>query len=230
MTWITTQSGKNFSYDDPRDFDITDIAQALSNICRFTGHLPRFYSVAQHSVIASQIVPEHLAFEALMHDAHEAYVGDVNSPLKALLQDYKAIETRVEQALRTQFKLPLEMSPAVKHADMVMLGTERRDFGLDNGVPWPCLEGIELLGDEIKPLSPGGAYNAFMVRYHQLTLGARWYHVDDRMPSLCKPTRVVTSDGSEYLASYIDHWGWSDDSKGHSDDAYVPHVEWWCDE
>lgn len=231
MTWINTYTGKHFNYNDPRDFDIKDIAQALSNICRFTGHLGQFYSVAQHSVIASQIVPEHLAFEALMHDAHEAYVGDVNAPLKSLLPSYRSIERRVERALRTQFKLPLRMSADVKRADMVMLATERRDFGMDDGTPWPCLEGVEPLAQMITPLRPAAACSAFMFRYHELTLAKRWYHVDDKLPELLtKHYRVVTADGSEYLASYVNGVGWFDCNKPEPVDRCVRDVEWWCEE
>jgi len=87
VSYIQTLSGKKFSYQfaTADDIDIEDIANALSNICRFAGHLPEFYSVAQHSVLVSQIVPPEFAFEALMHDAAEAYCQDIPAPLKALL-------------------------------------------------------------------------------------------------------------------------------------------------
>ncbi len=75
MSYIQTLSGKKFDYlnSTTDDVEIEDIANALSHICRFSGHLPEFYSVAQHSVLCSQIVPPDFAFEALMHDAAEAY-------------------------------------------------------------------------------------------------------------------------------------------------------------
>ncbi len=67
--------GSIFYYDriNKDDIDINDIAVSLSNICRFAGHLSHFYSVAQHAVLCSQLVPQEFAFEALMHDATEAY-------------------------------------------------------------------------------------------------------------------------------------------------------------
>ncbi len=78
--WIQVRSGRKFHPLDPRpeDVDINDIAHALSNLCRFTGHCTDFYSVAQHSVIASQIVPPASALAALLHDASEAYMGDIS--------------------------------------------------------------------------------------------------------------------------------------------------------
>jgi 5'-deoxynucleotidase YfbR-like HD superfamily hydrolase len=86
MSFIQTLSGKRFDYINSTadDVDIEDIANALSNICRFAGHVPEFYSVAQHSVLCSQIVPPEFAFEALMHDAAEAYCQDIPQPLKLL--------------------------------------------------------------------------------------------------------------------------------------------------
>ncbi|EHX22395.1 hypothetical protein ECDEC12A_5375, partial [Escherichia coli DEC12A] len=79
MSFIKTFSGKHFYYDkiNKDDIDINDIAVSLSNICRFAGHLSHFYSVAQHAVLCSQLVPQEFAFEALMHDATEAYCQDI---------------------------------------------------------------------------------------------------------------------------------------------------------
>ncbi|HAF5811207.1 TPA: HD family hydrolase, partial [Salmonella enterica] len=102
MSFIQTLSGKQFDYLSATidDIDIEDIAVALSNICRFSGHLPKFYSVAQHSVLCSQLVSPEFAFEALMHDAAEAYCQDIPAPLKALLPDYREIEKRTDQLIR----------------------------------------------------------------------------------------------------------------------------------
>jgi hypothetical protein len=129
--WITTVSGKRFFYEHPEDFafDPEDIAYALSNICRFAGHTRAFYSVAQHCVLVSEIVPPSLALQGLLHDAAEAYTGDVVGPLKSLLPDFKfEIEVPTEEALFGQLGVPFEMNPMVKVADLMALATEIRDL------------------------------------------------------------------------------------------------------
>lgn len=172
MSFIQTLSGKHFDYLNAQtdDVDIEDIATALSNICRFAGHLPEFYSVAQHSVLCSQIVPQEYAFEALMHDAAEAYCQDIPAPLKRLLPDYRRIETLVDDLIRSKFGLPLHQSDLVKYADLTMLATERRDLEIDDCTPWLILEGIpasDLI--QIVPLRPGQAYGLFMNRFNELS-------------------------------------------------------------
>ncbi|MGO4379664.1 metal-dependent phosphohydrolase [Pseudoduganella sp. RAF19] len=164
---IFTQSGRYFSFTNPSesDFDIGDIAHALSNICRFTGHVREFYSVAQHSVLVSLAVPPKYAMAGLLHDATEAFIGDVASPLKAILPDYKAIEKRIEEAVLTRFGVDPLLPPEVKQADMVLLATERRDLMPEGAGYWPCLTGVTPLDFEIVPLTPEQAKAAFLKRY-----------------------------------------------------------------
>lgn len=170
MSLIRTLSGKHFDFlnIDPESICIEDIAAALSNLCRFTGHLDHFYSVAQHSVLTSYLVPPQLAMEALLHDAAEAYCNDISSPLKALLPDYRAILGRVEAAVIQKFGLPEAKSRGVKYADLVMLATERRDLDLDDGLEIPELEGIEPSPMMISPLMPRQAQVLFLQRYQNL--------------------------------------------------------------
>ncbi|PRD13125.1 hypothetical protein [Pantoea coffeiphila] len=170
MTWINTLSGKHFSFTDTdaETISIEDIAGALSNLCRFTGHVQDFYSVAQHSMYVSRLVPPEMALEALLHDAAEAYCGDVSSPLKAFLPDYQVIEHRVDQFIRDKFNLPAAMSAQVKRADLIMLATERRDFDMDDETPWLVLEGIECADFMIYPLTPRQARVQFLQRYNEL--------------------------------------------------------------
>lgn len=108
---IITRRGHYFDFLDPKPdtIEIEDIAWGLANTCRFGGQSLEFYSVAQHSVMASFfIAPEgqraaDLRREALMHDAAEAYIGDIPKPLKQLLPDYKVVEERVETAIARKF-------------------------------------------------------------------------------------------------------------------------------
>ncbi|WP_194761201.1 HD family hydrolase [Pantoea ananatis] len=171
MSWITTQSGKHFDYTNVTAdaICIEDIACALSNICRFTGHVQDFYSVAQHSVHVSYLVEPEFALEALLHDAAEAYCSDINSQLKRLLHDYRYMIKSVEKVIAAKYGLPPEMSPQVKHADLVMLATERRDLDLDDGKPWPMLKGIEPASHFIiSPFNPRQARVLFLQRYNDL--------------------------------------------------------------
>lgn len=117
MSFIKTFSGKHFYYDriNKDDIDINDIAVSLSNICRFAGHLSHFYSVAQHAVLCSQLVPQEFAFEALMHDATEAYCQDIPAPLKRLLPDYKQMEEKIDAVIREKYGLP----PVTEHARQI---------------------------------------------------------------------------------------------------------------
>jgi 5'-deoxynucleotidase YfbR-like HD superfamily hydrolase len=171
VSYIQTLSGKKFSYQfaTTDDIEIEDIANALSNICRFAGHLPEFYSVAQHSVLTSLIVPAEFAFEALMHDAAEAYCQDIPAPLKALLPDYQRIETLVDDLIRQKYGINPEQAGVVKYADLVMLATERRDLDIDDGSVWQVLEGIPATDAfQIVPLRPGQAFGLFMNRFNEL--------------------------------------------------------------
>lgn len=170
MTWILTQSGRHFDFaaPGPEQIEITDIAHALSHECRYAGHVHRFYSVAQHSVLASRIVPPEHALEALLHDGAEAYCKDIPSPLKALLPDYGRIEWTVDAAIRGKFDLPMCISRPVKHADLILLATERRDLMPEDDTDWPILAGIQPLPETITPLDSRAAYKAFMARWIEL--------------------------------------------------------------
>jgi hypothetical protein len=178
---IQVYSGQYFDYRYPHDhrYTVTEIAHALSNICRYTGHCERFYSVAQHSVLVSHEVPREYALQGLLHDAVEAYCGDVNKPLKSLLPEYSKIEAQVEAALLEAFGLPASLDPSVKAADLKLLKTEQRDLmQIDDPVKWygvdywSRIRDIEPCPYVIVPLPPKAARLAFIERYMELTGGA----------------------------------------------------------
>lgn len=110
---------------DPEDIQIEAIAHALSNQCRWTGHVSEFLSVAEHSVLCSYIEP---TLDCLLHDASEAYLSDLARPIKhapGLGEVYRECETRLEQVIAERFGLaPPPMSDAVKAADNAMLFRE----------------------------------------------------------------------------------------------------------
>lgn len=112
---------------DPENLHIEDIATALSRICRFGGHSSAFYSVAQHSILVTALVPQECQKAALLHDAAEAYLGDVIKPLKVLLgAAYKQLEDRFETAIYRKYGVQISsvVKAEVKQADMLMLEME----------------------------------------------------------------------------------------------------------
>ncbi len=112
---------------DPRmnEVALIDIAHSLSMQCRFTGHARTFYSVAEHSVHVSHCVPEELALVALLHDATEAYVTDVASPVKRHLENYADLEALNWAVIAEKFDLPRQLPEEVHVADQAMLMRER---------------------------------------------------------------------------------------------------------
>lgn len=139
MTCIQTWSGRTFDLTDPDPdtVDVDDIAHALSLMCRFTGHVREHYSVAQHCVIVSGLVPPEHALAGLLHDAPEAYIGDVSRPLKALLPEYRVIEQGVWAAVAARFYIYPRLPQSVKDADTLALYWERRDLLGPPAQPWP---------------------------------------------------------------------------------------------
>ena len=112
------------------DIDIEDIAHALSMICRFGGHCSRHYSVAEHSLLVAQMVPEEYRLSALLHDASEAYLGDVIAPLKRMpgMEGYCVLERKMEQLIEEKFGVRFVDDPIIKEADLKALYIEGRSF------------------------------------------------------------------------------------------------------
>src|ERR1700748_1732531 len=174
--YIQTVSGRwvNPFEPDPAQLDASDIARALANQCRFGGHSRVFYSVAQHCVIVSHVVEERGgdiedAFAALMHDAGEAYLGDMPPPIKhrsALGAAFREAEARLEEAIRERFKIKPDV-PEIKRVDRSLLATERRAFSAE-AWHWPELEDVAPLDLELTAWSPDRAADEFAKRYAEL--------------------------------------------------------------
>lgn len=172
--WIQTYSGVRFYPLDPlaEEVNIVDIAHALSNNCRFAGHTAEHYSVAQHSVAVSKLVPPEDALWGLLHDAAEAYTGDLPRPIKRYIPQWKQIEERLLDAVAARFNLPLPVPASVWYFDNVLLAMEARD--LFAGGPmynWTKALAVEPLVETVEPLPPGVAKHRFLRRAAELGIG-----------------------------------------------------------
>ncbi len=126
---------------DPEDITIEAIAHALALQCRWTGHTTRRYSVAEHCVHVSRMVPKAQRLDALMHDASEAYLSDLARPIKhapGLGSVYLEVERKLEEAIAVRFgTAPPPMSAEIKDADNAMLWREAKQLVPHLGVEMP---------------------------------------------------------------------------------------------
>lgn len=170
--WMQTYTGRAFPVLEPKpdDIDPLDIAHALSLTCRYGGHSRWFYSVAEHCVMMSYAVLRENALWALLHDAAEAYVGDVVSPLKRSLPDFVQAENRVMQAVKARFGLPGTLPDEVAQADLRILLTERAAVLGPTPHPWDArIEALQPLPVPISCWEPREAKKRYLDRLHQLT-------------------------------------------------------------
>lgn len=127
--WIQTYSGIEFDLFRPSSDKILieDIAHHLSLLCRFTGACREFYSVAEHSIMVSSVLPAEYRLEGLLHDATEAYIGDMSSPVKNLssMSGFRTLESEIRCPISIKFDLQINVPLAVRDADFRMLETER---------------------------------------------------------------------------------------------------------
>lgn len=172
MGWIQTYSGRQFWPLEPSraPIDIGDIAHALSLQCRFNGHCRQFYSVAEHSVRVSEAVSGEWALWGLLHDAAEAYLGDLPRPLKQRLAVFEEYEQRLLRHIVSQFGLSWPMPAAVAEADDVLLATEARDLMAVPPVGWGLR--ARPLAEVIEPLAAEVARERFLRRF-ELLVGGR---------------------------------------------------------
>ncbi len=154
VLWITTFTGKHVNpmHLEEEDIDIVDIAHSLSLQCRFLGHCKEFYSVAEHSILVADIVHKELygklprmgvvtslhsitqeyldnsCLTALLHDAAEAYIGDIARPIKHshIFKYIPEIEQQILGKIGNKFGLGGADWALIKKADNIMLATEAK--------------------------------------------------------------------------------------------------------
>lgn len=163
--WMATFTGRRFYPLDPRpgDVDPLDIAHALSLLCRYGGHVDRFYSVAEHCILMSEAVEPRHSLAALLHDATEAYVVDVPRPLKRVLGGYAEIELATWQAIAARLGVPVEMPDEVKAADNRILLTERAAL-MRRAERWSVDDDYTALPVTIEGWPPREAERRFLAR------------------------------------------------------------------
>lgn len=174
ITAVRTYTGLNFDplTPDPSAVSIKDIAHSLAMTCRFNGHCRDFYSVAQHSVHVAALLPERLKLWGLLHDAAEAYLGDVIRPLKPFFRvhnlDLDRLEAEVLACIAQALELPTPLRLSEWHeillADNRMLAHEARDL-MGDPQDWPELPVVPPSTPPIHCWPPAVAKTMFLSRY-----------------------------------------------------------------
>lgn len=168
--WMQTFTGRAFYPLDPYadDIDPVDIAHALSLLCRYGGHVRTFLSVAEHCVLMSHAVTPANALWALLHDATEAYMGDLIRPLKASMPTYRVAEDRLMTVICQRFGLDPVCPDEVKDADLRILLDERAAFLTYPPQSWGAVEALRPLGVQVHGWPPAVAERRYLDRLHEL--------------------------------------------------------------
>ena len=154
--------------------DIQDIAHSLSQTCRYNGQCDNFYSTAEHSILISEWLwnetkDKNLSLAGLLHDAAEAYMGDIVRPMKYMFPQFKELEKRIDKVIFEQYNLEFPMDPRIKEADNRILNDERKFLFSRSKETWTTSDRIKgALNVEIECLRPLQAKSRFLHRFLNL--------------------------------------------------------------
>lgn len=163
MSFIRLNNGEAHVFGEQFTPDIESIANALGHINRFNGHVGQ-YNVAQHCVLVAMKLPVELRLSGLLHDAPEAYIGDVTAPLKSMLTEYKKIENHYHDIIDAYFYVDTKHK-LVGEVDLRMLLTEAKSFNLGTeGFP-----DIKPYNFTIERQTPEEASESFLNLFYALT-------------------------------------------------------------
>jgi hypothetical protein len=177
---IITRTGRHFDIldPDPELINLTDIAAALSKLCRFGGHCMQFYSVAEHCVLTTRLIAENMQDRedllawALLHDASEAFIVDIPRPVKRQLPEYQRLEEVIQRAIAERFNLPWPIPDEVYQADNDMLIMEMESYMLKDSLHslqhtprYTLIDGLPST-----PLDPMSAESLFLASASSLKL------------------------------------------------------------
>lgn len=180
--WIETVSGVKFEFLDPKpeQIQIKDIAHSLAMNCRFVGQCRKFYSVAEHSWHVARMLegtPLEVQLAGLLHDASEAYITDVASPVKQYMPEYQKMEDTIMVAISKKYGLEYPFHPAVKHCDAAMLSNEAHHLLISRGNDWdmwqykkrpPIIDAYRPIG-----MAPETAKEIFLDKFWELSMAIR---------------------------------------------------------
>lgn len=165
----------------PDQIQIADIAHALHNLCRYTGHVREFYSVATHSIAVMRLaelngLPKRVQLWALLHDAGEAYLSDIAAPLKRhpIFEGYRRLEAEIDIKLRERFDVHVtsEELALVRTLDYSMILPEKSALLRPKDArPWdpiPVEQNAEAAFTSARAL-PGAADAWYLYHFHRLT-------------------------------------------------------------
>jgi uncharacterized protein len=166
---IMLHSGAWFDFAAPQSSNFTaeDVAHGLAHICRYAGQCRRFYSVAEHSLLVSDVATG-FEYEALLHDAAEAFIGDITRPLKQMLPDFKRIEAEVQKAVLERFGIIEPVPPEIKEADLRVLASEQRQIMPPGTDDWLTGMNIDPAPVRVRHLSPERAKTEWLERFETL--------------------------------------------------------------
>lgn len=188
--WIETVSGVQFHFlnPDPSEIKITDIAHALSNNCRFVGQCRKFYSVAEHSWHVARMLegtPAIVQLAGLLHDASEAYITDVASPVKQFMPEYIKMEDTIMTAIASKYGFEYPFHPAIKLADLSMLSNEAHHLLISRGNDWDMWFNRKrpAVSDTYKPIcmEPDVARELFLDKFTELAAAVRLEKKNERI-------------------------------------------------
>lgn len=177
----------DYSNPQPDQIALHDIALSLSREARYNGivGVEHGYSVAQHSVLVSLLVPQEYALAGLLHDGSEAYLRDLATPAKRLLPDYQQLEARVQGAVYRSFNLPAQPDDAtrqaIKLADQIALATEvaylmPKHMARTYTCQQRPIDRMLFAQSTFEPAAPPSAMHMFLARFESITKGQAFHH------------------------------------------------------
>lgn len=169
--YVQHQSGNKLWLDnlDDNKYNINDIAHSLANQCRYAGHCDIYYSVAQHSVLCSQMCYKEVALEALMHDCGESVMPDIARPVKYFIPGIREFDDRISASMFKYFNLQWPLDTRVHEVDNRMLATEARQFMSNSNIDeWDVIGKLEPYKITITSWRPEFAKQMFLDRYQYL--------------------------------------------------------------